>query len=181
MHTVRRSLGAAAALAAAAIAVSGCGGGGSESETSATVTWADAVCSAITTYKNAVVDAGTTLKNGNLTKAKVNDAVDSVKSATQTFADDLESLDAPETTAGKQAKQTLDELATALEKHASTVEDAIAGSSALNALSVVSSTLLTAQGQVSSAVEELKQLDAKGELSDAFSKAPSCESLSNPK
>jgi len=53
----------------------------------------------------------------------------------------------------------------------------MSGSSLLNAVSSVSSTLATAQSQVSGAIDDLTSLGAKSELQQAFADAPSCDSV----
>ena len=99
-----------------------------------------------------------------------------MRDATQTFITSLQGLGKPGTAAGKQAKSTIDGLTSDLTKDVNAIQDAASGSSALTAVSVTSTTLLTAQTQVKSAVEDLKTTDAKGELHDAFATAPSCAS-----
>jgi hypothetical protein len=164
----------------ATIAVAGCGSGGPSSgtttQTSAVVTWAGGVCSAATSYKSSLTHARSTLKSAAPSRSAVEKTVGSVRDATQTFITSLQGLGKPGTAAGKQAKSTIDGLASDLTKDVNAIQDAASGSSALTAVSVTSTTLLTAQTQVKSAVEDLKTTDAKGELHDAFATAPSCAS-----
>jgi hypothetical protein len=161
-----------------AVVVAGCDSSGSKTKTtSATVTWADGVCSAVSSYTNAVKDAAATLKGENLSRSGLNDAVSGMKEATQTFATTIRGLGSPGTSAGESAKQTLDDLSSALKEDASAMQAATGGSSTLSAVSVVSTTLLTAQSQIISAFEELKKSDAKGELQAAYAQAPSCSSF----
>ena len=67
-------------------------------------------------------------------------------------------------------------LSTDLSKDADTIR-AASGEQPLALVSVVSATLLTAQDQVSSAVETLKGVEVKGELQDAFDQAPVCSAF----
>jgi hypothetical protein len=165
---------------AVSIAVAGCGSGGPSSgtttQTSAVVTWAGGVCSAATSYKSSLTHARSTLKSAAPSRSAVENTVGSVRDATQTFITSLRGLGRPATAAGKQAKSTIDGLTSDLTKDVNAIQDAASGSSALTAVSVTSTTLLTAQTQVKSAVEDLKTTDAKGELHDAFATAPSCAS-----
>jgi hypothetical protein len=47
----------------------------------------------------------------------------------------------------------------------------------VQSLSTVTTAVATAQTQIKTAFNELKGLDAQGELSDAFKQASSCDSL----
>jgi hypothetical protein len=161
-------------VAAGVLAVAGCGGSGSDSS-SATTKWADGVCSAVVDYKNELKDAASSVQSSP-SKESLDNAVKDVKSATNTFVDKLDGLGQPDTKAAASAKQTLKDLSSELTKDANAI--AAAGSeSPLSLVSTVSTTLLSAQSQIKSAVAELKQLDAEGELNDAFSQASSCDSL----
>jgi len=173
-------MGPIVAALVAVVATSGCGSGGGSATTTTpkTVTWASSVCSAVTSYRKAVKNAGTALKSGGApSKSDLRDAADSVKSATQTFVEHMKSLGPPGTESGQTAKETLTDLSSALTKDLESIQDATSGSSALVAVSAVSTTLLAAQEQVKSAVDKLEDVDAKGELKSAFSQAPSCAAL----
>jgi hypothetical protein len=175
MHLRRHALLAVVACLAALLAVSGCGSG-DKSTTPQAVTWADGVCSAVTSYKTALGNAATTLKSSELTKPALEGAANSVRGATQDFISTLRDLGKPDTTAGQQAKKTLDGLSSNLHDQAQKIRESTSGS-ALSAVSVTSTALLTAQSQVATAFDKLKTLDPKGELHEAFSKADSCSSL----
>jgi hypothetical protein len=168
---------AALAVSGAVLVVSGCGGGSSSSSTtSATVTWADGVCSAIVSYKTSVTDTGQTLK-ANPSKAGLSDAAQSLQGATDDLVTTLKGLDEPGTDAGATAKQTLDVLSTQLQAGAQAIKEAAAGASLVSAAAVVSTTLLSLQTDIKSAVDQFGNADAKGELQDAFSQASSCADL----
>jgi hypothetical protein len=166
-------------VATATLLAAGCGSGSKDAQTStqvsATVDWAGGLCSALTTYTTSVTDAANTL-TGNLSKSGVQDAATSIKSATDTFVSDTKGLGKPDTSAGQQAKDTIDTLGTNLDKDMSTIQDAT-GSGLLKGASTITATLATVQSQITTAFDELKGLDAQGELSQAFSDAPSCASL----
>jgi len=170
---VHRSYSVAAVVLAAA-ALTGCG---SSEEASPTVTWANGLCSAVTTYSTALRDAGTSVQSSGVSQSSIEDAVNAVTDATQTFASDIKDLGAPDTSAGEAAKQTIDNLASDLEDDANAIKEATSGSSALSAISAVSSTLVTAQDQVKSAIDDLDSLGAKSELQQALADAEACDSV----
>jgi hypothetical protein len=179
-QAVRNSLLLLGLAAALVLGATACGGSDESSQTSAspTVTWADGVCSALSTYKTSLKETGSTLKSGAISTEGFEAMTESVKDATQTFHDDLQKLDQPQTQAAQTVNQTLVNLSAALSKDAETIR-AASDDGLLNHVSVVSSTLLDAQDQVKTAVAELKSADAKGELSDAFAQAPACDSFPN--
>jgi hypothetical protein len=180
MQVARAALVTAAVLGSVALA--GCGSSSKTSaettSTSPTATWANGVCSAAQTYKTSLQNASATVKSGSVSKSALQDAAKKVTAATDTFVSSLHGLGEPGTAAGQAAKKTVDDLASQLQKDAQAITDAAAGSSsALTVISVVSTTLVTAKGQITSAIDDLKQVDAKGELQAAFSTAPACAAL----
>ena len=96
--------------------------------------------------------------------------------ATDTFVSTTKDLGKPDTSAGAQAKATMDTLSSQLEADVSAVQSSTE-SSVLAGISKASGALATAQTQIKTAFDQLKALDAKGELGDAFSQASSCTSL----
>ena len=52
-------------------------------------------------------------------------------------------------------------------------------SDALGAIGTITSTITSAGTQVSSAYTQIKQLDTKGDIQQAFTSAPACKSLIN--
>jgi hypothetical protein len=171
-----RLLGAAAAVALAVFAA-GCGSNKSAgtTTTSSTVDWANGVCSAVSTYQASLTAAAKSL-TGNLSKTGLQDAADQAKKATDTFVSTTKGLGKPDTDSGKQAKATLDTLSSQLNADATAVKSA-SESSLLTGISTASATLVTAKKQITTAFDQLKGLDPKGELGDAFSQAASCSSL----
>lgn len=161
----------------------GCGGSGdsADSDTTPTTEWADGLCSAITTWTSALQEIVPTVSGGDLSKNTLTAAVDDAKSATETFTSDLESLGTPDTEAGQQAKEAVDELSTDITADMAKIEDAVDGASGaagvLSAVQVISSTLATAGEQVSSTISSFQDIDAKGELESAFEEAESCQGL----
>ena len=181
-----------AGLSAVALTVvliaAGCGGDGGESSTQGSTStersssaedWANSLCGAVASWDDAITSAGTTLKD-DPTEDGLKSAADKVRSATQKLSDDLESLAAPDTESGQEAKESVDELAAGLagglEEIQTAVENASGLSGALAAISAVSTRLMAMGDQVSSTVRSLE--DTGGELADAFAQAESCNGLS---
>jgi hypothetical protein len=161
-------------LAVIGLMATACGSDKSSSDSSAT-DWANGVCSAVTTYKQSVTDAVSSLK-GDVSKDGVEAATKQIQAATDNFESDVKSLGKPETDAADQAKTTLDTLSSQLNSDLETVKSAD-GQGLLQGISIATAALATAQTQLQTAFDQLKGLDAKGELSDAFNSASSCSSL----
>ena len=167
---------ALAPLALAVVLVAGCGGGGSSSSSSSPSPqdWANGLCSAITTWSDSVKTAGESLKGGNLSEGDLKNATKEIKSATNTFADDLKGLGKPNTDAGQQAKDAIDQLSAEVKDDVDELQSAVdkaAGSGAKGAVAAASSiatTLSTMSTQIASAASKLQQADAKGELEQGF-------------
>jgi hypothetical protein len=176
---VYRLLALVALGVAAASLAAGCGGDGG-GDSSATE-WADDVCSAITTWTDSITSTTGSLRGGNLNEDALRDAVDDLADATDDFVDDVRGLGAPDTEAGEEAKDSLDELADDAEENLSTVQDAVddvSGPSGLvAAVTAISGAVSTMGQQFSSTFTELQQLDPGGELETAFDEADSCDEL----
>ena len=167
-------------VAAAAFLAAGCGGG--NDETPSAVDWANSVCQAVSTWTSSIASIGQTVQQ-NPTQESLKTAGDDVKSATETFSDDLKSAGTPDTESGSQAKDAVDQLTTnlddGLQKIQTAIEDASGASGALTAVSTVSSTLATMGNQVVATFQQLEQIDAQGELNDAFGQADACAGLTS--
>jgi hypothetical protein len=176
VRTISRALLYAAPLVAALTLVAGCGG--SDGEDSATQ-WADSVCGSVTTWQSAVTDAVESVQ-ASPSRDSVQNAVGDVRDATDKLGDDLDEAGKPDTESGDRAKETLDELRANLDDGLGTIENAIDDASdtgVLTAVSTVSATLATMRTQITSAVDEIEQLDTEGELRSAFSNADACDDL----
>jgi hypothetical protein len=162
---------------AVALLAAGCGSSkkNTTTTTSSAVDWANSVCGAAVTYKTSLTDAAKSL-TGNPSKAGLQDAVNQMKSATDTFVSTIKGVGKPNTQSGQQAKATLDTLSTQLEADSSTIQGAT-GEGLLAGVATATGALATAQTQIKTAFSTLKGLDAKGELGQAFSQASSCSSL----
>jgi hypothetical protein len=166
---------AAALVGVLAVLAAGCGSDKSSSKDSSTTDWANGVCSAITNYRDSLTDAANAFK-GNVSKQGVDDALQAVQKATDSFVEEAKSLGKPNTDAGTQAKETLDTLSNQLNTDLDTVKGA-SGGGLVQSLSTVTGALSSAQSQVKTAFDQFQGLDVKGELSDAFKQASACQSL----
>jgi hypothetical protein len=167
------------AVAVLALSAAGCGG---NDDNDATTEWAGGVCSAITTWQSSITDAVNSAKD-NPTKEGVQSAFNEAKDATTTLTDDLKSLGKPDTDAGQQAEDALNELSSDVDAGVQQVQQTVqeaenAGAAgALSAISAVSATLATLTSQVTTTVTQLQSLDGGQELKDAFDNADSCNDL----
>ena len=184
MKSIRKP-GLIAVAASLAFLAAGCGssGGGSTTTTtsaSATDTWASGVCSSITTWQAAIKSAAGSVKS-DPTKNGLQTAAGDAKSATETLASDLKGLGKPDTASGQQAKDSLDQLSTSLQKDVTTIENTVKGISGLSgvlaAVPTVTATLATMETEVKTTFTSLQGLDAKGELKSAFASSSACTSL----
>jgi methyl-accepting chemotaxis protein len=166
-------------VAFAALAAAGCGG--SSSSTTPTDTWASGVCTAVSTWKTSLTNIATSVKSGGVSQDSLNTAATQAKDATNTLADSLKKLGKPDTQAGQQAKDDVNQLSSQLSKNVQTIQDAISNASGaagvLTAVSTASSTLVTMGNEVSTTIGDLQKLDPKGEIQRAFKQSSSCKSL----
>jgi hypothetical protein len=171
--------GAAVLVAFVALLAAGCGSNGSD--TTATQTWATGVCNAFTTWKTSLSNIESSVKSGGLTQDSLDKAVSQAKDATNTLGSDLKKLGKPDTQAGQQAKDEVDQLSSNLTKNVKTIDDAVSNASGaagvLTAVSTAGSTLVTMGNEVQSTVTSLKKIDPKGELQQAFQDSPACKSV----
>ena len=173
---LRRLVPLAAVIGALAFLATGCGG----DDSSKTTHWANNLCSAMTTWTDSLGDATSSLQSNGLSQASIQSAVDDAKTATQTFVDDLKNLGSPETQAGADAQDAINELAADLDQDVTDAQSSIEKASTVaGAISAVTNTLSTMSNQVTSTFTQLQQLDAKGELEQAFEDADSCQSLTS--
>ena len=163
----------------ALLLAAGCGG--SDDETSGATDWATSVCSATTTWADSVSAAATSLQGGNLSENSLESAVDDVKEATETLADDLEDAGKPDTEDGQKAKDLVDQLAQEIDEGVEAMEDAVndvqGGTGIVTAITTIGSTLSTMSSEVGGIVDQLEALDLGTELEDAFTNADECASL----
>jgi hypothetical protein len=174
-------------ILAAAIVAAGCGGGssssggtGTESSATAADDWANSVCEAFVAWNNSITDAGQGIRD-NPSEEGIRTAGEQIQSATQTLADDLRGLGKPDTESGQQAKDTIDQLATNLDTSLQKINEAMDNASgttgAVTAASTIGTTLVEMADHVSTAFQQLQEIDAQGELQSAFEQGDSCAGL----
>ena len=178
---MRRTLAFVAPALAALLLAAGCGGD-DESEANDVTVWAGQLCTAFSGWAEELTTTADGLRGGNISQESLQGAADGVRSATDTLVDDIKAFPRPDTEAGQEAKETVDQLADDLEQEAdeieSAVEDASGAAGVLTAVSTVTASLTTMRTQVTSTLDELEGLDAQGELRTAFEDAVPCRELS---
>jgi len=175
-------------ILAAAIVAAGCGGGsssssgasGTESSATAADDWANSVCEAFVALNNSIMDAGQGIRD-NPSEEGIRTAGEQIQSATQTLADDLHGLGRPDTESGQQAKDTIDQLATNLDTSLQKINEALDNASgttgAVTAASTISTSLVEMADHLSTAFQQLQEIDSQGELQSAFEQGDSCAGL----
>jgi hypothetical protein len=169
-------------VAAAALLAAGCGSSESGSSDAAPASeWAEDLCSSISTWTSSLTSIVSDLQGGSLSADALSGAVDEAVSATDEFTSSLDSLGTPDTEAGQEAKDAVDELSseirTDIETIQAAVEDASGIAGVLSAVKVIQKTISTAGTQVSDTLTSFQEIDAKGELEQAFEDAPTCQKL----
>jgi len=178
---MRATIPMLSASLATALLCAGCGSKGTTTSTESTSDWAGNLCTAITTWKTSVNSAVDSVTSGGISKSSLQDAAAQVKAADQTLADTLKNLGKPDTKAGAQAKQSLDQLSTEISTEQQKISAAIGGVTSVTgivaAAPVVLDSLKTMGTDVSTTFKQLQSLDASGELSSAFDQASACQAL----
>jgi hypothetical protein len=176
-----------ALLACAALVVvltSACGSSDDDGDQpSSTEAWAGRVCASASNWLGAVSDAQTTLTDTTSLDADgLRDAFDDVAGATETLVTNLGDLGAPDTEAGDQAKAQLSSLSDQLAEQQAVISDASdqgAGSvqGLLSQVSTVTAAVATMLGDVSTTIDDIRQLQGADELERAFQDADACQEL----
>jgi hypothetical protein len=155
------------------------------SKPKSTADWANGVCSAMNTWTSSITSSADSLKSSGLSKESLQSTADDVKSATDTLQSDLKDLGKPDTPAGQEAKDAVDQLSGDLTSDADTIKSTVQGVSGISDVATAVTTVTTTLGkmgdQVSSTFTSLEQLgsDAKGELQTAFQQSSACQELSS--
>jgi hypothetical protein len=162
------------------VVAAGCGG--SSSNESSPEEWAGGLCSALTTWTNSVKSASNSLTS-NPSEDSLKGAAGDIESASDTLVGDLKDLGKPDTKAGQDAKDAVDQLSSEVEDDVQemqdTVDQASGAQGVLAAASSVSATLSKMGNQINSAASKLDSADPAGELRQAFQDAPACKSLTS--
>jgi uncharacterized phage infection (PIP) family protein YhgE len=177
-----RRFGAAVLLTATlAIAAAGCGG----SEPSSEEDWAGDVCSAVGDWQDQLEKSATEIRAqiespGAGTLAAIESEIQEGVDASKELADDLKSLEPPDTESGEQAQQELDSLADQVEETVDKTKETIDSLPENASLSEVATTvaplLPSLQALATNVSATLASVQERGsELKEGFDKADSCE------
>ena len=170
---------AIAALAGIGFSVTGCGSSSGDTTTSAASdleTWAGGVCTAVTKYRTSLAATRETLRAEDLSRPALQVAVQNASAATREFTDALDDLGPPPAPQADEAKKIIQELQSDLGKQAYNVKSLSGTNDVMAAQSTNTDALAAAAPDAKQAVDELRQLDAKGNLGQAFDSA-GCSSL----
>jgi uncharacterized phage infection (PIP) family protein YhgE len=177
-----KRLGPVVILAALlAFAAAGCGG----SEPSATEDWAGDLCSAVSDWQDQLEQSASDIREqvqspgaGTLTaiESEIQEAVD----ASNELADELKSLEPPDTESGDQAQQEVDALAdqveATVEKTKETIDGLPENAGLRDVATAVAPLLPPLQALVTNVSATLTSLQERGsELKEGFDEADSCE------
>jgi hypothetical protein len=164
------------------VLVVSCGGSSSSSSTTTTSqsleSWANSLCTSANTYVESLKSLGTKAQSGGLTKDTIDSLVQDARASTQTFTNDVKAVGAPPVS-DSEAQSVLETLQSELSKDGAAIQDATKNVSSLTdliaAAPVIASTFTSAKSQVKNAYDQIKQLDPKGDIQQAFTSAPACE------
>jgi hypothetical protein len=182
MEPPMKRLGAALVLTVTlAFAAAGCGG----SDPSAEEEWAGDVCSSLSEWQDQIEQSATDIREqirspGADTLATIESELGGAADATNKLADDLQSLEAPDTEGADQAKQELDALGTQLEStvtNAKETIDSLPEDASLTEVAKALAPLLPSlQNLATTASNALTIVQETGsELKTGFEQADSCE------
>jgi hypothetical protein len=173
-----KRLALTATVAACAVLAAGCG---SSSDTTSTTEWADGLCSSVTTWQTEITSIIDSLKAGGLTKDSLTTAVGDAQDATNTFTASLKDLGRPDTDAGQQAQDSVNELTSQIDEDMTKIQDTVSNASGvagiLAAVPTITTTIQSAGNQVADTISGFEALDAKGDLESGFKDAESCKTL----
>ena len=175
-----KRLALTAALAVCALLAAGCGSS-DNSDTTPTTEWANGLCTSITTWKTEITSIVDSLKGGNLSQDSLAAAVDDADEATRNFTSSLKSLGRPDTEAGQEAQDSVNELTTQIDADMTTIQDAVSNATGvagvLAAVPTITTAIQSAGNQIADTIAGFQDLDAKGELESAFKDADDCTTL----
>ena len=178
---------AVAAVLALALAAAGCGGddedaGGSAEGDRAPTEWAETVCSSVATWTSTVRALPETLR-GSLSAEALDDAVSDVREATDELIDSLRDAGRPDTDSGDEARDELNRLADDLRVQLDVITNAVEGADTptetLGAVADATAALSGMGNSLTTTLGDLEEIDASGELEDAFRDAEACDDLTS--
>lgn len=170
-------------LGAALVAATGCGG---DDEPPAEA-WANDVCTSISDWRTSIEGIVTDLQS-QLTSpdagAAVKQAISSGVDATTQLKNELQDIGPPETEAGDEAKQALDDFADEAAQTADDVQaqaeklpDSGSVTELLGQLTPIAASLESLAREGQSQLQDLESLDPSGEIQDGVENAEACQSL----
>jgi methyl-accepting chemotaxis protein len=181
--TPRLFLASVVAALGVAVALTGCGSSGGKTTTAAPSeleTWAGGLCTAVGKYKTSVAATRATLHVRNLSRPALQVAVQDFSAATRELTHDLDELGAPPLSQSEEAKKILSDLGADLRKQADKARAVATNASSTGdvkqAASNITDALTAATDEASQAVSELRKLEPKAEVDQAFNNADSCSS-----
>jgi uncharacterized phage infection (PIP) family protein YhgE len=168
-------------MATLAIAAAGCGG----NEPSAEEEWAGDVCSAVSDWQDQIEQSAADIREqirapGVDTLAAIESEIQEGVDASNELADELQSLEPPDTEAGDQAKQELDALGdqveATVEETKETIDSLPENASLTEVAQKVAPLLPSLQALATNVSATLASVKERGsELTEGFDKADSCE------
>jgi hypothetical protein len=182
---MRLPVGALVAVALVATAA-GCGGSSSSSKTTTAAaseleSWAGGLCTAVGKYKASVAATRATLHVRDLSRPALQVAVQDLGAATRQLTHNVGELGPPPVPESTEAKTIIDELEADLreqgDKIRAVVTNASSSGSVKQAASNITDALTAATDAASHAASELRKLDPKDQVEQAFEKSDSCSSL----
>lgn len=170
-------------VAALALVGASCGGDDEPSASEASASeWADGFCTAVTTWTSELEEIGDAFRDpSTLSTDAVKQAARDAGAATEQFVTDVRALGAPDTEAGEQVQDSVDELADMVEQQKSEIEEAVEDASGLTGLTAAIASVGTALSSMATAfqstLETLEAADASGELEQALEDSEACDEL----
>jgi hypothetical protein len=165
-----------------ALMAAGCGGGDDESSATPVDDWAEGFCTAITTWTGQLEQAVKPLRNlSSVSRDKVEQAGAEIRTATDQFTDDLQGLGTPETDAGDEARQAVDDFKTTIDDDLDDIEQAVEGTSGVtgikDAVTAITSSLTSMQQAFNKMVKSIRTTDSERKLRTAFEEADACGTI----
>ena len=165
-------------LLLAALTLTGCGG----SSQSQAEKWADNACTSIGDWRqelsSTTSDLTSKAQNGTLSLNELKSGLSSAANDTKTLASDLREVGPPNTDAGKEARQKLDDVISTVESSIDNARSKASSAGSLPAaIAAVAPDLTQAAANVTSQLQQISQLDPKGELGKAIDDTKSCQDL----
>jgi hypothetical protein len=162
-----------------AVSLSACGGD-EGSDTTSPSEWADSLCSDLSEWKSSVESVAGSLGGSDLSQEQVQDVVNEVAASTEMLVGNLQDLGRPDTEAGQEAEDAVNQLADEIQTGIGEMERAAAGVSsstdALQAASSIRATATTMSDEVSSTLTSVGQ---QNELKGALEQSEACRDLSS--